>query len=371
MRRTELLVLLAIPLVAASAFVAACGGDDDDGRGVTPAIDGGGSDASATGDSAVRSDAGDAGKPDTAPPEALTFTTYASFSAAAGQLPEGVVVIDGKPIVGYAPLGQLWNVLPDGGTTLFGQFTSPSNTFTLGMTVNAQKDVFVAVGATGSSPTPTPGVHKFVANGAPGRYSTSGAAMGFAKGLDIVGTEMFVSDSQGKIFKVSQTGVSSVWKENDPSLAGSLTACMSPGSFPIGVSGISHDDDYLYGVNFDKGTFFRIKRNADGSPGAVEKLFENCDFFGADGIARDADGSFIVANKVKNRIDRVTLGLLGSANATYRTIASGAPLDGPASVFIEGVVPNKRLWVTSSASSSAATDGGAPKPSLVIAPLAK
>lgn len=195
--------------------------------------------------------------------------------------------------------------------------------------------------------------------------------MGFANGLDIVGTDMFVSDSQGKIFKVSQAGVASVWKENDPSLAGSLTACMSPNPFAVGVNGISHDDDYLYGVNFDKGTFFRIKRNADGSAGAVEKLFENCDFFGADGIARDADGSFIVANNIKNRIDRVTLGVLGSANATYRTIAAGAPLDGPASVFIEGVPPNKKVWVTNSAFGSAATDGGSPKPSLVSAPLAK
>lgn len=351
-------------------IIAACGGDDD-GGGSTPTNDGGGTDTGSVDDSSAVTDAGDAGKQDTGPPEALTFTTYASFSALAGQLPEGVVVIGGNPIVGFAPIGELWNVLPDGGISLFGEFSNPSNTFTLGMTVNEQKDVFVAVAATGANPSPAAGVYKFITNGAPNAYSTSGPAMGFANGLDIVGTDMFVSDSQGKIFKVSQAGVASVWKENDPSLAGSLSTCMSPNAFAVGVNGISHDDDYLYGVNSDKGTFFRIKRNADGSAGAVEKLFENCDFFGADGIARDADGSFIVANNIKNRIDRVTLGVLGSANATYRTIASGAPLDGPASVFIEGVPPNKKVWVTNSAFGSSAVDGGAPKPSLVSAPLAK
>jgi hypothetical protein len=135
------------------------------------------------------------------------------------------------------------------------------------------------------------------------------------------------------------------------------------------VNGISHDDAYIYGVNLDKGIFFRIKRNTDGSAGAVEKLFENCDFAGADGVARDTDGTFIVANNPKNRIDRVTLGVLGSANANYKTIGSGAPLDGPASVFIDGVAPNKKLWITNSAFGSAATEGGAPKPSLVSAPL--
>lgn len=368
MSRTRIL-LLALPILCVPTIIAACGGDDD-GGGSTPTNDGGGNDGTAQSDSPTTGDAGDAGKQDSGPPETLVFTTYSSFSPLANQLPEGVVVIDGKPVVGFAPVGQLWNVLPDGGITLFGQFTSPSNTFTLGMTLNAQKDVFVAVGQSGGSPSPTPGVYKFPSTGgAPGNYSTSGDAMGFANGLDIIGTDTFVSDSaQGKIFKVAQNGVVTTWK-SDPILTGDVTKCSIPNPFAVGVNGISHDDTYLYGVNLDRGIFFRIKRNADGSAGAVEKLFENCDFAGADGIARDTDGSFIVANNPKNRIDRVTLGILGSANANYKTIGTGAPLDGPASVFIDGVAPNKKLWITNSAFGSAATEGGAPKPSLVTAPL--
>jgi hypothetical protein len=368
MSRSRVLALL-FPIVCVPTILIACGGDDD-GGGTTPTNDGGGNDGTAQDDTGPGADSGEAGKQDSGPPEVLTFTTVSSFSPLANQLPEGVVVIDGKPIVGFAPTGQLWNVLPDGGITLFGQFTSPANTFTLGMTINAQKDVFVAVAQSSGGPSPTPGVYKFPsAGGAPGAYSTSGAAMGFANGLDIIGTDTFVSDSaQGKIFKVAQNGVSTEWK-SDPILTGDLTACNIPNQFPVGVNGISHDDTYLYGVNLDRGIFFRIKRNGDGSAGAVEKLFEDCAFAGADGIARDTDGSFIVANNPKNRIDRVTLGILGSANATYKTIGTGAPLDGPASVFIDGVAPNKKVYITNSAFGSAATDGGSPKPSLVSAPI--
>jgi hypothetical protein len=365
MNRSWVLALL-VPMVGAVAFVAACSSDED-GGGSNPTNDGGGGDTGSPVDPG--GDAGP-GKQDGAVPEALVFTKYASFSPLAGQLPEGVVVIDGTPVVGFAPVGQLWNVLPDGGTTLFGEFPTSSNAFTLGMVVNAQKDVFVAVGGAGMNPTPKPGVYKFISSGgAPGAYSTSGPAMGFANGLDIVGSDIFVSDSaQGKIFKVVDNGVAVEWK-SDPLLAGDLTKCNIPNPFAVGVNGIAHDDTFLYGVNLDKGIFFRIKRNADGTAGTVEKLFEDCEFAGADGIVRDTDGSFVVANNPKNRIDRVTLGLLGSASATFKTIASGAPLDGPASVFIEGTAPNKKLWVTNSAFGSSAVDGGNPQPSLLSAPI--
>src|SRR5688500_13550297 len=120
MSRIRILVLV-LPIVGAATIAVACGGDDDVG-GTTPTNDGGGSDATVDPDGTSADDAGDASKQETGAPETLTFTTYASFSASANQLPEGVVVKDGTPIVGYAPLGQLWNVLPDGGTTLFGQF---------------------------------------------------------------------------------------------------------------------------------------------------------------------------------------------------------------------------------------------------------
>lgn len=368
MSRFRILALF-LPLVCVPTILIACGGDDDAGGG-PPTNDGGGNDGIAQEDTGGGGDASEAGKQDTGAPETLVFTTYASFSPLANQLPEGVVVINGTPVVGFAPVGQLWNVLPDGGTTLFGEFTTPSNTYTLGLALNDQKDVFVAVAATGASPAPAPGVYKFISTGgAPGAYSTSGATIGFGNGLDIVGTDIFVSDSSaGKIFKVAQNGAVTEWK-SDPLLLGDTAKCSIPNAFPIGVNGISHDDTYLYGVNLDMGIFFRIKRNGDGSAGAVEKLFEDCGFAGADGIAKDTDGTFIVANNPKNRIDRVTLGLLGSANANYKTIGTGAPLDGPASVFIDGVAPNKKLWITNSAFGSTAAEAGAPKPSLVSAPL--
>jgi hypothetical protein len=354
--------LLSAPTVVFLSFAAACSSSDDNGTNKTTGADAGGTDSSES-DTSTTNDSGE--RRDSGSPETLTFTKYASFNPAAGQLPEGVVVMNGTPIVGFAPLGQLMKVLPDGGTEAFGAFTSVSNTYTLGLFLTPQNDVFAAVAVNGASPTPTPGVYKFISTGGdPGAYNTLGAPMGFTNGLDFIGQDLFASDSNGTIFRVLNNGNSIAWK-TDAELTGDVTACGSQNPFPIGVNGIGHDDTYVYGVNFDKGSFFRIQRNTDGSAGAIEILFKTCNFFGADGVVRDTDGTFIVANSGKNRIDRVTL---GTNNASYKTIASGAPLDGPASVFIEGTAPNKKLWVTNSAFASAAADAG-PTPALLSAPL--
>src|SRR5688572_25534653 len=101
--------LLSVPMIAATLFAAACGGDDDNGTSTTP--DGGGGGDGPTGDTSTTDDTGTTVKPDTGPPETLTFTTFANFSVGAGQLPEGVVVLNGTPIVTWAPLGQLMKVL--------------------------------------------------------------------------------------------------------------------------------------------------------------------------------------------------------------------------------------------------------------------
>jgi hypothetical protein len=349
--------------MAATMLVSACGDDDN---AVNPTNDGGGNDVGTTPDTSTS----DTGAPDTGPDggaETLTFTKVASFTAAAGQLPEGLVVQSGTPIVGFAPLGKLVKVFPDGGTEDFASFAAVNNTFTLGLALDTANSVYVAIAATGAGPVPVPGIYNTAPEGgvAPPTKFDQGASFAFANGLDFIGTDLYVSDSTGTIFKVDAAGAVSAWKA-DPLLTGDVAACASQNGFPIGVNGITHDDDYVYGVNLDKGIFFRIKREMDGGAGTVEVLYQNCDFFGADGVVRDTDGTFIVANNPKNRIDRVTV---SGTTAAWKTIGSGAPLDGPASVVIEGVAPNKKLWVTNTAFGSSAVDGGNPAPSLVSAPL--
>ena len=103
MSRFRILVLL-VPFVCVPTILAACGGDDDAGGPSTN--DGGGNDGTAQEDTGGGGDASEAGKQDTGAPETLVFTTYASFSPFANHLPEGVVVINGTPVVGFAPVGR-------------------------------------------------------------------------------------------------------------------------------------------------------------------------------------------------------------------------------------------------------------------------
>jgi hypothetical protein len=358
------ILFLSAPAIAATALVAACGDDDVVTR---PKPDGGGGDTSTTPPDTGTPDTGGGDTGTDAGVETLTFTKVAGFTAAQGQLPEGIVVQGGTAIVGFAPLGKLVKVLPDGGTADFASFPTTSNTFTVGLALDPSNNVYAAVAATGATPLPTPGAYKVGPDGGlPLPYNISGAAMtGFNNGFDFIGTDLYVSDSSGKIFKVDAAGAATEWKA-DPALVGDVAACSSQNGFPIGVNGIAHDDNFVYGVNLDKGAFFRIKRETNGSAGALEVLHQNCDFFGADGLVRDTDGTFIVANNPKNRIDRVTV---SGTTATFHTIGSGAPLDGPASVFIEGTGASKKLWVTNSAFGSSAVDGGNPQPSVVTAPI--
>lgn len=355
-------LLLCVPASTAATFLAACG-DDDNTVTTRPEA---GADVSQP-DTSVP----DSAAPDTGTDAAamLVPTVAAAFSAAQFELAEGLAVHQGLPLVGFAPQGRLAKILPDGGQATFAAFASPADTFTLGLAVDGQNAVYVAVAASGASPVPPPGVYKVDPDGGtPAPFSSADAGtFAFPNGLDFVGTDLYVSDSAtGKILKVAPDGSTTEWVAN-VELMGDVAACNSPNGFPIGVNGIAHDDAFVYGVNLDKGSFFRIARQTDGGAGAVEVLYKNCDFFGADGIVRDADGTFLVANNPKSRIDRVTI---TGTTAAFTTVAMGPPLDGPASLAIEGAGATRRLWITNSAFASAsAPDASAANPALLSAPL--
>lgn len=342
-------------------FVAAialfgCSNATNDAGGPPPALDAGSLDA------AVGTPSEDAASFDAAAAPAF----IAHFSKADGQLPEGLWRMGAQTFVGWAPLAALETVTSSGSTQTFAALGAASNTFTLGITSNTQGDVYVGVGAAavvGGAPAsatpvaPAPGVYVVPGDGgAPVSFSlgsNASPAMRFPNGLAFLGSDLFVADSEGIVYKVDATGAAAVWS-HDPSLAPSQPACAGVVPLAIGANGIASDGANVYVTNTNYGRVLAIPIAADGSAGAVRTIAEDCaTLAGADGIAIDHDGSFLVAINAQNRIARVQPG--GSLDV----VLEGAPLDTPASLFIDEGVASRRLLITNSSFFSAA-DAGAP-----------
>jgi sugar lactone lactonase YvrE len=267
----------------------------------------------------------------------------------------------GTPIIGYAPLGTLVTVGADGGTQPFGAVgTGPAaNTFTLGITTDSVQNVYVGVGLAAANPMPATGIYKFAPAGGTGTLWSDGSAvtppMNFPNGLDFVGSDLYVADSGGTIYKIAPSGAATVWS-TDPLLAPAPslpTLCGFP--LLLGANGIVHDANNFYVANTDFGRLVKIPIQADGTAGTATALVDTCDFSGADGLAFDTtNDTILVAVNIKNRIERVSL-------TGVRTIlASGPPLDAPASLFIESTSSGRRLLVTNASffsSPDAATPG--------------
>jgi sugar lactone lactonase YvrE len=339
-----------------SATLAGCQGDDSSAPPVT-------SDASTARDSSSTSDA----HGDGASSEAGATPT---FLAHIPGNPEGLwQVTAGSPIVSIAGGATLLTVSGSSTTTfssLVAADAAALNTFTLGITSDTAGNVYVGVAATGAGPNPAPGIYKIPsAGGTATLFSAASAvtpAMNFANGLDWMNGNLYVADSNGTIYKVSSTGTATVWA-TDPLLNPdpAMTAC---GGFPfaIGANGIAHDTSAFYVANTNFGRLIKIPIQTDGTAGTATALVDNCDLKGADGVAFDTvTNSVIVAVNIQNRIERVSL-------TGQRTVLfSGAPLDAPASVFIDTSAGGRRLLFTNAAFFD--TDPAAAQPGLLALPL--
>jgi sugar lactone lactonase YvrE len=292
----------------------------------------------------------------------LTSNVLANFDVASGELPEGLTIAGGSPLVGFAPTGRVVRV-NGSSVTEFGQIPSPSMTYTTGLATDADGNVYAGVAAVGATPLPPPGVYKFAPEGGvPTLFASSATpAMTFPNGLDVKDTDLFITDSNGVVFKAPlDTGVAEPWSTH-ALLAGDIAGCGGTGlGFAIGANGITHDGDNIYVANTDLGRILRIPIRTNGMADMPEIVAETCDLHGADGIVLDTDGSLLVAQNGPNKITRV------AQDGTITVLHEG--LDGPASVALE-ITPSKRLLVTVSAFASAATEGGSPMPSLVALPL--
>jgi sugar lactone lactonase YvrE len=343
----------ALPFVALGAFAVAdaCGGDDSTPPG--PTNDGGTPDATVE----AGIDATDGGvQPDVNLPidgsQAATDAAVPVFLAhfSTSQLPEGIWARGdaGAPVVGLTQLASLVTVSTDGGTEPFGAIVeagAASNSNALGIATDPGGNVYVGVGTLmpDAGVVPVPGVYKFPPTGGSGTLFSSTPAMNFPNGLTFIGTTLYVADSAGVIYTIDPAGTAAVWSSN-ALLAPNPAACNGMLPAAIGANGVVHDATNLYVTNSNYGRIVKIPIDADGGAGSASALVEDCALVGADGLTLDTkDNSLIVAINIQNKIVRV------SQSGTIGVLASGAPLDFPASVVIDSVGGSRRLLITNAA----------------------
>jgi sugar lactone lactonase YvrE len=192
--------------------------------------------------------------------------------------------------------------------------------------------------------------------------------MNFANGLDFVGANLFVADSEGVIYTIDPAGTANVWSA-DPSLRPNSTASATApacGFVPlaIGANGIAHDAKNVYVTNTDYGRLIAIPIAADGTAGTPSILKEDCaSLGGADGLVIDRDGSFVIAVNAQDKIVRVT------PSGRVTVLAAGGPLATPASVLFDTNAPagGRRLLITNT-TFFAAPDAGL-SPGLLELPI--
>lgn len=314
----------------------------------------------ATSDVVTNDAAGDAPNDAGATPK---LSVVANFNAQAFELSEGLTVHKGAAYVGFAPLGKIQKIDPNGTVTPYATVPGNGNAgYTLGLAFDAQDNLFVL--ETKNDPMAAsvdPGVYKVPAGG--GNVTmpfASDPQMIFPNGLDFDAQgNLFVADSAtGIIFKVTPQGQVTKWLQ-DPELSGS-PACPAPLPFPIGANGIVVTPTDVYVSNTAKGSIVHIAVNA-GAAGQVSAIVKDCQWVGFDGIARDKDGTLLaVQNGVGGKLVRV------STNGTVSVLAQNDPLDGPGSIaFADGWNGARVALLTNTAFFSVGVEGGSPKPGLL------
>lgn len=294
---------------------------------------------------------------------APSLGVVASFDPSMFQFPEGLIVHNGNAYVGMIPLGVILKVDQNGTITPYATIPPGGrNGNTLGLDFDAQGNLYV-LETKNNANGPTPGVYKIPPTG--GMVLTPFAtdpSMTFPNGMDLDAQQnLYVADSiAGKVFKITQAGQVSTWKE-DVELLGS-PPCPAPLPFPVGANGIVVTPTTVFVTNTAKGSIVKIAVNGDGTAGAVSTLIKDCSYVGLDGLWRDAtDGSLLVCqNGPAGRIARV------STAGVFTALDNGGPIDSPASIVITDSWNGTRTaLITRSAIGAASVDGGAPMPALL------
>jgi sugar lactone lactonase YvrE len=259
----------------------------------------------------------------------------AEFDASAGELPEGLAFSGDAAYVGFAPTGRIARVnVATGRATTFAQLPTPvqNQGFLTGISTSASGDVYA--GLASFVPEVQAGIYRISKDGGRASLFAKHASLPFPNGLafDADGA-LFVTDSgTGTVFRVDSRGQTEPWASG-ASLRGDAKACDGAGpGFAIGANGIVVEPEAVYVVNLDQATLLRIPRESGGEAGAPEIVAgPDCETLGgADGLVRSPDGSFVVAVNRQNKLVKV------ASDGRVTTLASGAPLDFPASVAYRG-----------------------------------
>ncbi len=263
------------------------------------------------------------------------------FDAAAGELPEGLALAGDTAYVGFAPSSQIVRVaLASGQTTPFGTLpvAVAGKGFMTGLAISAAGQVYA--GLASFDPQVQPGIYRVPAAGGAATLFASHEALAFPNALAFDGSgALWVTDSgSGSVFRVDAEGRAERWAQG-ALLTGDKDACGGAGpGFAIGANGLVVESDAVYVVNMDQATLVAIPRDGSGAAGEPRLIAgPDCAALGgADGLARAADGAFVVALNRQDKLVRVT------AAGVIDTLAAGAPLDFPATVVVQG----ERLVVT-------------------------
>lgn len=247
--------------------------------------------------------------------------------------PESLQIIDLSAYIGNVA-GQVVQVdLTTCDATPFGQLPDPDTTadgLMLGMAADDAGNVFVGFGL--SPDGQKDGIYKLPPGG--GEVSTPWAAdvlMSYPNGLLLDGTDLYVTDSLGFIFRIDTgTGAVSLW-QFDPLLEPDASACggVQYAFEPAGANGIVRIKDTLYVSNTTQGSVVQIPILQGGTAGTPSTLVgPDCNLAGIDGLAvYPGEDSLLGVVGPESKLVRIYL------DGTVEKLNPGA-LDGPTSIVM-------------------------------------
>ena len=300
-----------------------------------------------------------------------------TFDPAKAELPEGLALDGNTAYVGLALTGEIVKVdVVTGARSPFGRVLVPEaiggrpGAVVTGLAIDSDKNVYATLDVTPSPADagpadagegPVTGIYKLSKAGGVATLFAKSPELVFPNGMAIVGSSLFVTDSVvGAVFIVNlQTGAVVKWVQNEVLLP-KPDNC-GPSSVRLGANGIARVGDAFFVSNTDRAQIVRVPVDAAGKAGAPT-IFLGPDcarLFGVDDVRGLDTGELAYAVNYANKVEAV------SPEGRIRTLFSGPPLDGPAS--LEVYEPTKRLVVTNSAFATFFSNAN-PAPSLVTVP---
>jgi hypothetical protein len=312
---------------------------------------------------------GDDGSP--AGADAPEVRVVAEFDAAAFELPESLAYYDGKAYLSFLN-GSVVTVDAAGTRAAFGSVAiePAGSAYALGIAVHSGS-VYVAMAKASGESTFPAGIYRIPASGGTGTLFASHPDLYLPNDVDVDAQGNLYVTADGALFKKSgeSPGQAEIWKQ-DPLLAssdgetGPCGARTSP--FPIGANGIQVEAGRVVVGNTESGSVVTIPIGADGAAGDATTLVQSAsELCGIDGLAGDADGSFL-ATALGTSLVRISAD--GSA---ISVLHAGAPFRTPAGVDV-GVFGSRRHAIVANPDFEHAFGAGGPSsasPNLTAVPL--